>query len=68
MNEIGRFRIEFMFVNLMQLQRDTTGLTIENKELKLRLQALEQQAHLRDGMCWLTHTHTHTREICALSF
>ncbi|KAL1820185.1 hypothetical protein ACET3Z_015054 [Daucus carota] len=32
------------------LQRDTTGLTIENKELKLRLQALEQQAHLRDAL------------------
>ncbi|GFY85595.1 Basic-leucine zipper (bZIP) transcription factor family protein [Actinidia rufa] len=30
------------------LQRDTTGLTVENKELKLRLQAMEQQAHLRD--------------------
>jgi hypothetical protein len=32
------------------IQRDTTGLTVENKELKLRLQAMEQQAHLRDGM------------------
>ncbi|MBA0827907.1 hypothetical protein Goarm_012648, partial [Gossypium armourianum] len=32
------------------LQRDTTGLTTENKELKLRLQAMEQQAQLRDGM------------------
>ncbi|CAI9116566.1 OLC1v1017750C2 [Oldenlandia corymbosa var. corymbosa] len=32
------------------LQRDTTGLTNENKELKLRLEAMEQQAHLRDGM------------------
>ncbi|CAN1175812.1 Transcription factor VIP1 [Linum perenne] len=32
------------------LQRDTTGLTTENKELKLRLQALEQQAHLRDAL------------------
>ncbi|XP_039024487.1 transcription factor VIP1-like [Hibiscus syriacus] len=29
------------------LQRDTTGLTTENKELKLRLQAMEQQAKLR---------------------
>lgn len=46
------------------MQRDTTGLTSENKELKLRLQALEQQAHLRDGMhkvdfyasfCFLPH-------------
>ncbi|CAL5384469.1 unnamed protein product [Camellia sinensis] len=30
--------------------RDTTGLTTENKELKLRLQAMEQQAHLRDAL------------------
>ncbi|KAK8960611.1 Transcription factor RF2b [Platanthera guangdongensis] len=29
-------------------QRDTTGLTTENSELKLRLQAMEQQAQLRD--------------------
>lgn len=32
------------------LQRDTSGLTTENKELKLRLQALEQQAQLRDAL------------------
>ncbi|KAL9251784.1 Transcription factor VIP1-like protein [Drosera capensis] len=32
------------------LQRDTTGLTVENRELKLRLQALEQQAQLRDAL------------------
>ena len=32
------------------MQRDTSGLTVENKELKLRLQAMEQQAQLRDGM------------------
>ncbi|KAL0365967.1 UNVERIFIED_CONTAM: Transcription factor VIP1 [Sesamum radiatum] len=32
------------------LQRDTTGLTAENKELKLKLQAMEQQAHLRDAL------------------
>lgn len=32
------------------MQRDTTGLNVENKELKLRLQAMEQQAKLRDGM------------------
>ena len=35
------------------MQRDTTGLTVENKELKLRLQAMEQQAHLRDGTLWI---------------
>uniref|UniRef100_A0A2P2KIQ6 Uncharacterized protein MANES_02G178100 n=2 Tax=Rhizophora mucronata TaxID=61149 RepID=A0A2P2KIQ6_RHIMU len=32
------------------LQRDTTGLNAENKELKLRLQAMEQQAKLRDAL------------------
>ncbi|XP_022749795.1 transcription factor VIP1-like [Durio zibethinus] len=32
------------------LQRDTTGLTTENKELKLRIQAMEQQAQLRDAL------------------
>ncbi|GFP80176.1 transcription factor vip1 [Phtheirospermum japonicum] len=30
------------------MQKDTTDLTSENKELKLKLQAMEQQAHLRD--------------------
>ncbi|CAM8883464.1 unnamed protein product [Rhodiola kirilowii] len=32
------------------LQRDTSGLTSENKELKLRLQAMEQQAHLKEAL------------------
>ncbi|KAL6511954.1 hypothetical protein OROGR_021551 [Orobanche gracilis] len=32
------------------LQRDTNGLTSENKELKLKLQAMEQQVHLRDAL------------------
>ncbi|XP_022996153.1 bZIP transcription factor 18 [Cucurbita maxima] len=31
-------------------QRDTTGLSTENTELKLRLQTMEQQAHLRDAL------------------
>lgn len=31
------------------MQRDTTAITAENKELKIRLQAMEQQAQLRDG-------------------
>lgn len=31
------------------MQRDTTGLSTENTELKLRLQSMEQQAQLRDG-------------------
>ncbi|PKA47010.1 Transcription factor VIP1 [Apostasia shenzhenica] len=35
---------------LTLLQRDTTGLTVENRELKLRLQSMEQQAHLRDAL------------------
>ncbi|THG07648.1 hypothetical protein TEA_024220 [Camellia sinensis var. sinensis] len=33
---------------LTLFQRDTTGLSNENTELKLRLQAMEQQAQLRD--------------------
>ncbi|KAF3784999.1 Transcription factor [Nymphaea thermarum] len=35
---------------LTLIQRDTTGLTSENAELKLRLQAMEQQAQLRDAL------------------
>ncbi|XP_068668917.1 transcription factor RF2b-like [Aristolochia californica] len=35
---------------LALFQRDTTGLTTENTELKVRLQAMEQQAHLRDAL------------------
>ncbi|MED6192364.1 hypothetical protein PIB30_009443 [Stylosanthes scabra] len=31
-------------------QRDTNGLSTENTELKLRLQAMEQQAQLRDAL------------------
>ncbi|XP_031372908.1 bZIP transcription factor 18-like isoform X2 [Punica granatum] len=31
-------------------QRDTSGLSTENTELKLRLQAMEQQAQLRDAL------------------
>ena len=31
------------------MQRDTTGLSAENAELKIRLQAMEQHAQLRDG-------------------
>lgn len=30
-------------------QRDSAGLANQNNELKFRLQAMEQQAHLRDG-------------------
>jgi len=39
-----------MYCDLLQNQRDTTGLTAENRELKLRLQSMEEQAKLRDGM------------------
>ena len=35
---------------LLETQRDTSGLTAENRELKLRLQSMEEQAKLRDGM------------------
>ncbi|KAJ7566243.1 hypothetical protein O6H91_02G093900 [Diphasiastrum complanatum] len=35
---------------LTMLQRDSTGLTNENSELKLRLQAMDQQAQLRDAL------------------
>jgi hypothetical protein len=31
------------------LQRDSAGLATQNNELKIRLQAMEQQAQLRDG-------------------
>ncbi|KAG6505786.1 hypothetical protein ZIOFF_038151 [Zingiber officinale] len=34
---------------LTMLQRDSAGLTNQNNELKFRLQAMEQQAHLKDG-------------------
>uniref|UniRef100_A0ACD5XZ36 Uncharacterized protein n=1 Tax=Avena sativa TaxID=4498 RepID=A0ACD5XZ36_AVESA len=32
------------------LQRDTSGLTTENRELRLRLQSMEEQAKLRDAL------------------
>ncbi|KAJ4892065.1 Basic-leucine zipper (bZIP) transcription factor family protein [Raphanus sativus] len=35
---------------LSLFQRDTTGLSSENTELKLRLQVMEQQAKLRDAL------------------
>ncbi|KAI4371424.1 hypothetical protein MLD38_019663 [Melastoma candidum] len=35
---------------LTLLQRDTSGLTAENSELKLRLQTMEQQVHLQDAL------------------
>eukprot|EP00250_Pteridium_aquilinum_P015063 c22355_g1_i1 orf=1148-3082(+) len=35
---------------LTLMQRDSTGLTNENSELKLRLQSMEQQAQLREAL------------------
>lgn len=35
---------------LTHLQRDTSGLATQNNELKFRLQAMEQQAQLRDAL------------------
>lgn len=35
---------------LTLLQRDTTGLSAENSELKLHLQTVEQQVHLQDAL------------------
>jgi hypothetical protein len=32
------------------MQRDTNDLTSQNKELKMKLEAFEQQAQLREGM------------------
>ncbi|RWW57039.1 hypothetical protein BHE74_00036190 [Ensete ventricosum] len=45
----------YLMSDFFVLQRDTTDLTAENRELKLRLQAMEQQAQLRDGMCSTIH-------------
>jgi hypothetical protein len=35
--------------SLRRSQRDSAGLATQNNELKFRLQAMEQQAQLRDG-------------------
>ena len=44
----GRGLIEFHIIPYLS-QKDSGGLSVENSELKLRLHAMEQQAHLRDG-------------------
>ncbi|PKA59998.1 Transcription factor VIP1 [Apostasia shenzhenica] len=41
---------------LTLLQRDSAGLTSQNNHLKFRLQAMEQQAQLRDGNPLPTHS------------
>ncbi|CAN8295372.1 unnamed protein product [Cochlearia groenlandica] len=35
---------------LTLLQRDTNGMSVENNELKLRVQTIEQQVHLQDAL------------------
>ncbi|CAN8311418.1 unnamed protein product [Cochlearia groenlandica] len=35
---------------LTLLQRDTNGLSVENNELKIRVQTMEQQVHLQDAL------------------
>lgn len=47
------------------LQRDTTGLTAENKELKLKLQAMEQQTHLRDALNEALRSELHRLKIAS---
>jgi hypothetical protein len=44
--------IPFFILEFTYGQRDTSGLTAENRELKLRLQSMEEQAKLRDGMSY----------------
>ncbi|MFS8031362.1 putative transcription factor bZIP family [Helianthus anomalus] len=39
-----------LFTQITLLQRDLTSLTSQNNELKFRLQAMEEQAHLRDAL------------------
>ncbi|RLM65300.1 bZIP transcription factor [Panicum miliaceum] len=39
---------------LAMLQRDTTGLTSENSDLKIRVQTMEQQVRLQDGKVLFT--------------
>ncbi|KAI7737261.1 hypothetical protein M8C21_022994 [Ambrosia artemisiifolia] len=39
-----------LFTQVTLLQRELTSLTSQNNELKFRLQAMEEQAHLRDAL------------------
>jgi hypothetical protein len=41
---------QVVWLCLAELQKDSSGLTAENSELKLRLQSMEQQAQLRDAL------------------
>lgn len=42
--------LDYLKITFTYIQRDATGLTSQNSELKFRLQAMEQQAQLRDGI------------------
>lgn len=41
---------DWIYFSLPCIQRDSVALTNQNNELKFRLQAMEQQAQLRDGI------------------
>lgn len=51
-NKVQTLQIETttLSAQLTLLQRDSASLTSQNNELKFRLQAMEQQAHLRDAL------------------
>lgn len=50
-NDFSLLPLSLLFV-FVCIQRDSSGLSNQNHELKFRLQAMEQQAQLRDGMFW----------------
>lgn len=56
----------FLVGHFPVMQRDTTGLTAENKELKLRLQAMEQQAELREGVLLFNHIYYCNKSSCRI--
>ncbi|TVU01435.1 hypothetical protein EJB05_53111 [Eragrostis curvula] len=47
--QVGTISLELSYA-LLYFERDTTGLTTENSELKIRLQTMEQQVHLQDAL------------------
>lgn len=47
----------FFYFNLICFQRDSAGLSTQNNQLKFRIQAMEQQAQLRDGKSPLALSH-----------
>jgi hypothetical protein len=50
--------VKLIHFETLFLQRDTSGLSSENTELKLRLQAMEQQAKLCDGTSYYAKMQT----------